>query len=130
MAYGLYHVETRQLHLANAGLPHAILVRDGGIERLNVGGTPLGLLSDRTYDSTILETAPGDVVVVCSDGLTESENRRDESFEAVGLQAALRGLLSGTAQEIAGGLNRAALEFAGGVESQRDDYTVIVLKFD
>ena len=68
-------------------------------------------------------------MVVCSDGVTEAENERGETFEATRLRPVLEQLISGTAQEIAQGLSLAALEFAGGHQLQSDDYTVMVLKF-
>lgn len=90
---------------------------------------PLGLFADTGCATEAIDVSPGDVVVVCSDGLTEAENRREEAFEAERLHAVLRRLVPAGAQEIADGLTGAALEFAGGREAQRDDYTVVVLKF-
>ena len=129
MAYGLYDKRGGKLQLANAGLPHPLLARNGGIETLPVDGTPLGLLPDREYRTESLQVSVGDVVVVCSDGVTEAENERGETFATTRLGPVLEELLSSTAQEIAQGLSLAALEFAGGHEVQRDDYTVMVLKF-
>jgi sigma-B regulation protein RsbU (phosphoserine phosphatase) len=129
MVYGLYDERAGKLHLANAGLPRALLARNGRIEPLSVHGVPLGLLPDREYVTESLEVSAGDVVVVFSDGVTEAESEREEPFETTRLRPVLEDLLSGTAQEIADGLGRAALEFAGGHVAQSDDYTVVVLKF-
>ena len=92
-------------------------------------GLPLGLLPDPRYDPRVIYASPGDVVIVCSDGLLEAENARGEEFESTKLESALGDLVDGNAQEIADGLNQAALEFVGERARQNDDYTVVVLRF-
>jgi len=129
LTYGLYDPQTRRLQISNAGLPHALLVRAGRIEEIAIDGVPLGLLSDREYAKRDVEIESGDVVVVCSDGLTEAENEREESFDTERLQEVVEKLLPCAAQQMAEGLSHAALDFAGGAAFQRDDYTVVVLKF-
>ncbi len=130
MTYAIYDPRSRTLGLANAGLPRALLVRNGNTEAIPVEGVPLGMLPGSTYGTEILRVSAGDVVVICSDGLTEAENEREESFEEHRLSSVLGELVGGTALEIADGLNLAALDFAGGPKGQADDYAVVVLKFD
>jgi len=129
MAYGLYDERTRDLTLANAGFPRALLVRKDEVEEIPVEGVPLGLLPEIQYRVETLRVSGGDVVVFCSDGLLESENERGEGFGSSLLHPALRELASRPAQEIADGINRAAVDFTGGETRQDDDYTVVVLKF-
>ena len=57
MTYGLYDGGAGKLHLANAGLPRALLARNGGIETLPVDGMPLGLLPDREYRTESLQVS-------------------------------------------------------------------------
>jgi serine phosphatase RsbU (regulator of sigma subunit) len=59
----------------------------------------------------------------------EARNDRGEVFEAARLRSTIDELVGHTAKQIAAGLNRAAIDFAGGDTSQEDDYTTVVLKF-
>ena len=71
----------------------------------------------------------GDAVILCSDGLLECENEREESFQAAELPSLLRELAPRPAQRMADEINDAARRFAGWRDRQLDDYTVLVLKF-
>src|ERR1700757_3761981 len=53
----------------NAGHNQPILRRSGGlVERLDVGGLPLGIKPDVTYESASVALAPGDWLVIFTDG--------------------------------------------------------------
>ena len=129
MVYGVYDERTRGLSVASAGFPHPLLVREDRIEKIPAEGMPLGLLPQRRYREETLRVSGGEAVVLCSDGLLESENERGEDFESTVFRSVLRDLAPRAAQEIADGLIRAALDFTGGPARQADDYTVVVLKF-
>jgi serine phosphatase RsbU (regulator of sigma subunit) len=45
-----------------------------------VGGLPLGLRSDETYEETTFELAPGDRLLVYTDGMTDARNAQGEFF--------------------------------------------------
>ena len=127
MALALYDAGDRSLVLANSGLPHPHLVRDGKVTPIGVEGVPLGLLPDRHYEEQLLTLEPGDVVVIATDGIDESHNRRDEEFGVERVRATLERLSGGSARGIADGLLKASREWAGGAEAW-DDATVVVLK--
>ena len=129
MIYGLFDELTRTVHLANAGFPHALLASQGHLRVVDEGGIPLGLWSDTTYTTRTLPVSSGDVLILCSDGLMEARNDRGEVFETVRLRSVIDELLGHPAEQIADGLNRAAIDFAGGDTRQEDDYTTVVLKF-
>jgi serine phosphatase RsbU (regulator of sigma subunit) len=76
-----------------------------------------------------LHISPNDVLILCSDGLMEARNDRREVFEVTRLRSTIDELIGHSAEQIAAGLNRAAIDFAGGDTSQEDDYTTVVLKF-
>ena len=69
-------------HCVGAGHNPAYLYRaaSGEVEELLSGGMPPGMFSFAAYEPTSLELGPGDVLLVCSDGLTEAENRASENF--------------------------------------------------
>ncbi len=127
MAFGVYDRTTRKLVLANSGLPHPFLLRDGEPSKISISGVPLGLLPDRSYEQTELELSPGDAVVIASDGIEECLNGDDEEFGSSRVVATLRKLANGSAQEIAEGLLESVQVYSGESEPS-DDRTVVVLK--
>lgn len=127
LALGVYDAGDRSLVLANSGLPHPLLVRDGEVSPIRVVGVPLGLLPDRSYEEEVVLLETGDAVVIATDGIDESHNRQDEEFGTERVQQTVAELAGGSAREIADGLLAASQEWAGGAEAW-DDSTVVVLK--
>jgi len=129
MALGVYDPEAATFTLVNAGLPRPFHTRGDRVEEISLEGVPLGIFPGSVYVEETLTLKSGDAVVLCSDGLLEEENSRGENFGAARVHSALRELLHRPAQEIADSLTRAAREFSGDSTRQRDDHTVVVLKF-
>jgi sigma-B regulation protein RsbU (phosphoserine phosphatase) len=73
----LFHAQlelaTGQLRYVDAGHGYVRLWRArSGIERLPAKGLPLGVLDDEVYEEGVVTMEPGDVLLIYSDGLTES----------------------------------------------------------
>src|SRR6202011_4864283 len=65
----------------NAGHNQPILRRSAGlIERLDIGGLPLGIQLDTKYESASVTFAPGDWLTTFTDGLVEAENAHEEEY--------------------------------------------------
>jgi hypothetical protein len=64
--------------VANAGHPYPMIFRSGEVEELVAPGLPLGQGPARAYADHPFELAPGEVLVLCSDGLFEAVDRNDE----------------------------------------------------
>jgi sigma-B regulation protein RsbU (phosphoserine phosphatase) len=91
MALAIIDLETGHVKCVQAGHPHPVLVRrEGHIEEVGVGGMPIGLLEDIQYDSFDFQLAPGDQLLLYSDGLTEAENPQGAQLEETGLAEMLR----------------------------------------
>lgn len=72
---------SRTLTYINAGHNTPILRRSAGaIERMTVGGLPLGILALAQYESASLVLQPGDWLVIFTDGVVEAMNQRDEEY--------------------------------------------------
>lgn len=127
MTFAVYDNSTRMLTLASSGLPHPYLLRGRTLDTLKVEGTPLGLLANRSYEPLTLRMEPGDALVICSDGVEESLDLRDQEFGRLRVEDTLRRLAHLSAEEIAQGLIEAASRFAGDSETS-DDRTILVLK--
>jgi sigma-B regulation protein RsbU (phosphoserine phosphatase) len=63
----------RRLRYVNAGhVPPAVIRADGRREWLETGGTIVGLLPEARYESGSVAMAAGDLLVACTDGITEA----------------------------------------------------------
>jgi serine phosphatase RsbU (regulator of sigma subunit) len=125
----LYDHEERSLTLANAGVPWPYLIRKGDARKIEVQGLPLGLLTDIHYDETRIDLRPGDIVVLCSDGLQDTENDERERFGDANISEQLIALADQPAQVIAEELVMACKRHSGMNDLHAaDDCTVVVLK--
>jgi sigma-B regulation protein RsbU (phosphoserine phosphatase) len=70
-----YDAVSAMLTYSNAGqLPPLVLGRDGGVRRLDKGGTVVGLMDGMSYEEDRFTMQVGDILVAYSDGVTEPEN--------------------------------------------------------
>lgn len=111
--------------LAGGGHPPPMVRRhDGGIEEVDVGGSLLGVFEDLAFGSTTVTLAPGDTLVLYTDGFIEA--RRDGvMFGAAGLTRAIAAAPAGAAA-MAAAVEAAVLEHTGGVVS--DDLAALVVR--
>jgi serine phosphatase RsbU (regulator of sigma subunit) len=112
----------------NAGHNNPILRRaNGSIERLDVGGLPLGILSEAKYESASVTLAPGDWLIIFTDGLVEAENARQDEYGETQLLSVINSAAASTPAEM---LNRmmAAVDLFVGSTPQHDDVTCLLVK--
>ncbi len=114
----------------NAGHNPAVLVRaDGRVEQLGPGGLPIGLMPTATFRREQLALAPGDLLCLYSDGITEAAAPDDEEF---GLDCLVSLLRDGRAMPIADlrqSIESAVESFVAGT-AQSDDQTLLLLRRD
>lgn len=123
-----YDTAHRTLCYINAGHNNPILRRaNGQIERLDVGGLPFGIMPEVSYQSATVTLAPGDWLVIFTDGLVEAVNARDEEYGEARLQAAIDVGRSMMPPEM---LNRlmGELDAFVGNTPQHDDITCMLIK--
>ncbi len=123
-----YNPENRKLNYINAGHNNPMLLRsNGSIERLTEGGLPLGIMSDKTYESGEVVLSSGDWLVIFTDGLVEAENQRQEEYGEARLQQALQAGNTTTPQDL---LRRIMtdLDYFVGATPQHDDVTCLLIK--
>jgi serine phosphatase RsbU (regulator of sigma subunit) len=70
--FALYDPHGREIHYSNAGHLPPILLGPSGAVRLTQGGLPLGLFGESVYGEGRRAMAPGDLLVLCTDGLLEA----------------------------------------------------------
>jgi len=122
-----YDDKMRRLSYANCGhLPPVLLRRDGTIERLESTATVLGLFEE--WDCSIAERTlhSGDMVVLFTDGVTESFNPAGEEFGEERLIDVLQRYRELPPSALISAVVREVQAFSP--DQQYDDITLIVAK--
>src|ERR1700756_691869 len=123
-----YDPVQRTVHYINAGHNNPILRRGSGqIERLDVGGLPLGIQPDVKYDAGSVTLAPGDWLIIFTDGLVEAQNARQDEYGEVRLLTAIEAAKTVEPGEMLKRL-MAELDLFVGNTPQHDDVTCMLLK--
>lgn len=79
--YCVTDTEAGTLTYANAGhYPPVLLRADGTCERLTEGGPVLGIFDDAIYGTATVRMAPGDRLILYTDGITEAMNADGDEF--------------------------------------------------
>jgi serine phosphatase RsbU (regulator of sigma subunit) len=124
--YAVLDPQTGRLCFANAGHDLPYQQHDGTVTELHARGMPLGLMPDMHYEEGETVLAPGDSILLYSDGLVEAHGPRREMFGFAHL-AALLANLSSSEPLIAAIL--AELEaFTGPGWEQEDDVTLVTIQ--
>ena len=118
--------EGARVMLARGGhLPPLLRRADGSVRALGHPGLLLGSLPDVTLADDTVDLGPGDVIVLCTDGVTEAR-RAGDIFGPERLRELVADCGDLDAQAIADRVKDAALDFQPGFP--RDDVAVLVLK--
>jgi serine phosphatase RsbU (regulator of sigma subunit) len=125
---GLYSPDTRLLRWARAGHLPPVLVRDGAARTLPLpGGVLLGMDPDAEYEEATQSLAPGDRLLLFTDGLIE---RRGDSIEDV-LGEFVASVTADAVESPASGLTAAALAdrvLASTASDTGDDACLVVIR--
>ena len=122
-----YEEGSSVLRYANCGhLPGIVLRADGSLMLLEATGRPLGLFG--AWDCAMRECAigVGDILLLYTDGVTESFNETEEEFGEERLVEALRRFREDAPAEIVERIADQVRQFS--VEEQFDDITLIVAR--
>jgi serine phosphatase RsbU (regulator of sigma subunit) len=88
---GEYDDRTRRLRYANCGhVPPLLLRADGVLERLGPTAMVLGIREDWACAVEEVALAPGDTLLICSDGATEARSPSGEEYGDQRLERAMR----------------------------------------
>ena len=125
--YGVLDASERALVYSNGGHNPPFIRRTNGVlEKLRSTGTVLGAFADLHYGEARTPIAPGDLLVLYTDGVTEAIDTEDRLFGEDRLARALERWAAAPAQEIAGRIAEAVTAFAPGEPS--DDRTIVVFR--
>ena len=126
--FAIYDSTTGELVYSNGGHnPPVILHADGSSSLLAQDpGVALGVAPEFTYDMYNATLAPGEALVLYTDGVTEAENEKTEQFGLDRLRGILGGAPPASAKDINTKVFEAVKEFAGKAP-QFDDVTCLTL---
>jgi serine phosphatase RsbU (regulator of sigma subunit) len=114
----------------SAGHPPALLLRASGeLEFLSEGGLLLGVVPAAPYVSGCFELGVGDVLMIYSDGITESINSSGKEFGYARLEAQLRRAQAGPADAVLFSVLGAVQDFAAACPLV-DDMSLAIVRRD
>src|SRR5262245_43855020 len=129
MALTIAKVRQNRLTICMAGMPPVWIYRaaSGEVEEIAIQAIPLGGLMNYQYKEQELAIAPGDVIVLMSDGLPERFNAENEMFDYGATKDALAVSAHQAPGDIIEHFVRVGDEWSNG-RPQDDDVTFVVLK--
>jgi hypothetical protein len=119
---------TGEMIYTNAGHNAPLLWRTSGVlERLDVGGVPLGIQSEYPYQCGTALLHRGDMLVIFTDGVVEAVNERGEEYEEGRMISLVQRCAAATAQGLVDSLMQELRTFVGQA-SQHDDITCMAVR--
>jgi len=119
---------TGLLRYTNAGHNPSVVVRAGGeVEALGQTGVPLGLLPSARYRAGETTLAPGDLLVLYTDGIAEAADPEDEEYGLERIQKVCALHRKDACPELAAALELDLETFARGVPFA-DDRTLVLAR--
>lgn len=127
--FGDLETASGKFRYVNAGHIPPILYRAKSrtIERLTAGGTVIGLFAETPFEAGEVEFAPGDILLVFSDGLSEAWGQDEEEFGEERMGELVRDNASLPARELEQTIQNEVEAFTAGARAT-DDRTLIVVK--
>jgi sigma-B regulation protein RsbU (phosphoserine phosphatase) len=128
----LFYVEisggSGHMRYLNAGHnPPFVLRNSGQVEELPASSFPLGMLPEAAYEEGSIDLAPGELMLIYSDGLTEATNSDNEEFSPERIRSLLPELnLAGV--EEAGKMLLDEVRSFMGPEHPHDDLSIVLLR--
>jgi len=133
MLLGVLDLETGLLTLVNAGHDSPWLIHpDGSMAHLDsppdAGGPPICMVDDFPYRAQQAQLAPGDALVMYTDGITEAMNADNEIYGGTRLENALHNAHTVAPRELIERIRMDVSQHVGAAEAS-DDMTLLVIRW-
>jgi sigma-B regulation protein RsbU (phosphoserine phosphatase) len=131
--YGVLDPGMSTLTFSNAGHYAPLLFRTGGkFERLETRGLIIGFLPNQEYEQRTVTIRPGEVIILCTDGIIETETptsncNANKPFGEEGLIEVIQSRLDKNATEIQIEILQAIATYTD-YSPQRDDIAFVIIK--
>jgi sigma-B regulation protein RsbU (phosphoserine phosphatase) len=116
------------VEICNGGHPAPYHVGANGVSALRAATVPIGLFCDQKFSSSTFRAAPGDSLVIYTDGISEAEGPDGAQFGAASLEKLLAGCREMQSHELVEKCLKEVLRFRSG-SPKLDDQALMVLKF-
>jgi len=128
MFLGLMDIPRKTLEYINCGHVPPIIVRtEGDPVGLTEGGTVVGLFNNVRYKGGQFKLQTGDVLVLCTDGITESMDGEGEEYGTARLTNCVRGVIAQSAGDIVAAVNTDVAAYSR-LGTHLDDKVMIAIK--
>jgi serine phosphatase RsbU (regulator of sigma subunit) len=129
MFFMIYDRKTEELSFSNAGYGPLLCYRSSmrACTHTQLEGVPIGIDEEYEYKQARVKLNPGDLVVLCTDGVTEMRNAQQQEYGQKRLQNLLVNNYELDADKFVELLVQDVEKFRGS-EPPHDDTTVLVLK--
>jgi phosphoserine phosphatase RsbU/P len=125
---GLIDVRHKGIHFINCGhVPPVIVRREYEAVSLTAGGMVIGLFENVQYERGHAKLHSGDVLVLCTDGITESMDARQDEYGNERLVNVIRAASEGTAADIVATVSRDVARYSR-QGTHTDDKVMIAIK--
>ncbi|NNK95255.1 MAG: serine/threonine-protein phosphatase [Desulfobacterales bacterium] len=127
--FGVLNAITHQFQYVRAGHEIPILFDgQGSFKRLpKANGQALGVFREIALDEQTIELSKGNMLLMCSDGITDALNRKNVNFGFDGLVETVGQMIKPSASMVCGELIGAVNKHQAG-SLQHDDITVVVVR--
>jgi sigma-B regulation protein RsbU (phosphoserine phosphatase) len=126
--YGVLATDGHVEYLNAGHVPGMILSPGGAVRNLPSENFPLGMFDFAEYHSCSDRMAPGDFLVLYSDGITEAQNERGDLFGEPGLRGVLEHFQGKTEEDLSEAIHAGVRGFTGGAP-QSDDMTLLIVHY-
>ena len=127
---GRLETSTGVIEYVNAGHSPPLWLRRDGVRDVSESDLVLGVVTLADYRNRRLELAPGDSLILYTDGVTEAESPEGRELGTPALAAAVTEMHGSNADTLASTVSRLVLEHAGDEDSLNDDVTLLVVSRD
>ena len=127
MVVGVLDPATGVVDFANAGHVSPLVITTRGVSALDSTDLVVGLFPDVVYRNQQLTLAPGDSLVLFTDGVTEAENEQEQQLGLEPVTQLLSGMHGQSASHILEAIEAHVDAFSGGDAASKDDVTLFAL---
>ncbi len=128
MFLGLIDIQRKTIDYINCGHVPPVVVRDEGDPvGLTEGGMVVGLFDNVRYNRGQVKFQTGDVLVLCTDGITEAMDAQQEEYGSERLVNCVRSAITQSAAEILTTVNAEVTKFSR-MGTHLDDKVMIAVK--
>lgn len=130
LGYAEVDLFTGATAVVQAGHPHPVILRaDRRVEVIGAGGLPIGLIPGACYETVFAQLAPGDRLVLLSDGVTECPSPSGEELGQDGLTFILERLCDMPSEQLIEALQWELVAFHGKAEFP-DDVSALIFDYE